>query len=100
MISHAATAQHAAHLARLARDPSVRRLTRAEFIAREVAEGTLVRTTPTPDGLGVVRWDVRYLARPCPVDHPLNPGWVLVRDEPGALAHYAKLFPAPAEAEG
>jgi len=73
--------------------PAPVRLTRAQFIAREIAESRLVHTVATADGRGVIRWgDLRYVAMPCPVDHPLNPGWVLVRDEPGALAHYRRLF--------
>jgi hypothetical protein len=107
-------AQHAAGQARLSRDlaprhpastsaiapasaepkptPRQPRLTRAQFIAREVSESRMIVTLPTEDGLGVTRWDRRYVALPCHVDHDQNPGWVLVHDEPGARNHYERLF--------
>lgn len=65
------------------------RLTRAQFIAREAAD-KIVPTTATDDG--VIRWGIRYLAMPCYVEHEHNPGWVLVRHDPGAIAHYERLF--------
>lgn len=65
------------------------RLTRAQFIAREAADRHIY-TEATEDG--VIRWGVRYLALPCHVDHPLNPGWALVRDDLMAIAHYERLF--------
>lgn len=66
-------------------------LTREAFIVREAANRH-VYTEATPDGLGVVRWGIRHVALPCHVDSEHNPGWVLVRDDPFAIAHYQRLF--------
>jgi hypothetical protein len=102
MIAYGATTLHhavqaARHLAPGAGGGPPRapiRLTRAQFIEREIADARAahIPAEPTDDGTGLVRHGLRYVAQPFHLDHEHNVGWVLVRDDPMALAHFARLF--------
>lgn len=101
MIAYSAEATRLSHLVNPPRPPLVAepspflppiRLTLAQFIEHEIRESRLVPTERTADGRGVVRWGIRYVALACACRHGDNPGWVLVRDDPHAIAHYQRLF--------
>jgi hypothetical protein len=92
-LRQAVTAARLGHAGEPPREPPAGRLTLQQFVDREIDDARRARidASLTDDG-AVVRLGIRYVVLPCHVAHEHNVGWVLVRDDPGAIAHYTRLF--------
>lgn len=68
-----------------------RRLSAEAFVTAEIARagaGSIITRT----AVGFIRFAVPYVPMRCCCGHDGCPGWVMVRDEPGARAYFEKLF--------
>lgn len=75
------------------RPPPIR-LTRAQFVAREAADGPALRTEVLTviDGVGLIRSGRPYVALACHCGHDGCPGWSMVHDDPSARAAFERMF--------